>query len=65
MGKSWKIRKSENILTGGQEKSGNLKNIKSAILLMQIGIAKCLIFVTVLYKDMIEHFKTSIYCLGF
>ena len=65
MGKSWKIRKSENILTGGQGKSGNLKNIKSAILLMQIGIAKCLIFVAVLYKDMIEHFKTSIYCLGF
>ena len=32
---------------------------------MQIGIAECLIFVTVLYKDIIEHFKTSIYCLGF
>ena len=41
------------------------KKKKTAILLMQIGIAKCLIFVTVLYKDMIEHFKTSIYCLGF
>ena len=33
---------------------------------MQSGTAKCfLIFVTMLYKDEVEHFETSIYCLGF
>ena len=48
-----------------QKQKKTTTTTKTAILLMQIGIAKCLIFVTVLYKDMIEHFKTSIYCLGF